>query len=71
MRFWVRVPVLSQQMHETAPRVSIDSRFCTYSLLAASRRDAKAREAAITRMRPSGMQATMIPMTKVKLVLES
>lgn len=71
MRFDVRVPVLSQQMHETAPRVSMDSKFLTNNCLADIRRDAKAREAAITRTRPSGMQAMMIPITKVKQVSRS
>merc|ERR1740139_457440 len=69
--FCVRVPVLSEQMHEVEPRVSTDSRFLTSTFFLAMRWAVKARETVTVARRPSGTLATMIPMANTRLVIMS
>ncbi len=58
MRFWVRVPVLSEQMTLALPRVSTAGRRRTMARLAAMRRTPAASVMVTTAGRPSGMAAT-------------
>jgi hypothetical protein len=67
--FWVRVPVLSEQMHEVDPKVSTDSRFLTNTYFPAILWAVKASDTVTVARSPSGTLATMIPIMKTKLVI--
>ena len=69
--FWVRVPVLSEQMQEVEPRVSTDSKFLTSTIFVAILLAVRARDTVTVARRPSGTFATMIPMQNTKLVTRS
>ena len=64
MTFFVRVPVLSEQMQEVEPRVSTDSRFFTRTCLRWSSYAVTAKEMVTHPRRPSGTLATRIPIPK-------
>jgi len=64
MTFYVRVPVLSEQMHEVEPRVSTDSRFFTSTCFRWSSCAVTAKEMVTHPRRPSGTFATRIPIPK-------
>jgi len=67
--FWVKVPVLSEQMQEVEPKVSTDSKFLTSTNLLAILLAVNARDTVTVARRPSGTLATMIPMANTKLVM--
>lgn len=67
--FWVRVPVLSEQMQEVEPRVSTDSRFLTNTILPAILWAVSASDTVTVARRPSGTLATMIPIMKTRFVM--
>ena len=69
MTFWVKVPVLSEQIHEVDPRVSTDSRFLTRTFFLAILLAVRARDTVTVARRPSGTLATMIPMANTRLVI--
>lgn len=64
--FWVRVPVLSEQMQFVEPRVSTDSRFLTRTFFFESLTAATDSEIVIVARRPSGTLATMIPIANTR-----
>lgn len=66
MTFWVRVPVLSEQMQEVEPRVSTASRFFTKTFFSERVLAVIAKEMVIQPKRPSGTLATKIPIPKIK-----
>ena len=67
MRFWVRVPVLSEQITVTEPSVSTELRFLIRACLLAMRWDPMARARVTVGSSPSGTLAMMMPMAKRKL----
>ena len=69
--FYVRVPVLSEQIHEVDPRVSTDSIFLTSTNLPAILLAVKARDTVTVARSPSGTLATMIPMAKTRFLTGS
>ena len=56
--FWVRVPVLSEQMTEAQPRVSTAGSFLTMALRLTMRCTPRASTMVTMAGRPSGMAAT-------------
>ena len=64
MRFWVSVPVLSQQMVVVEPSASTAGRWRTRALRLAMRCVAIASDSVTVGSRPSGTLATMMPMAK-------
>jgi hypothetical protein len=68
MRFYVSVPVLSEQIAVVDPNVSTVYIFFTKTNYLARIDAASPRHTVIVAIRPSGMQETIIPMLKVKLV---
>jgi len=71
MRFWVSVPVLSEQTHEVDPRVSTDSRFLTSTFFLAIEVAVIVSPTVTVASRPSGTLATIIPIMKTMLVVKS
>lgn len=65
--FWVSVPVLSEQMHEVDPKVSIDSRFLTRTFFLAILFAVKANYIVTAATTPSGTFATNTPIAIIKL----
>jgi len=70
MRFWVNVPVLSEQMQEVEPKVSTDSRFFTSTLFSAILVAVMVRPTVTVAKRPSGTFATMIPIIKTRFTMK-
>lgn len=66
MMFWVKVPVLSEQMHVVEPKVSIDSRFLTRTFFLAIHFAVTARLIVTVAIKFSGTFAVMIPIEKIK-----
>lgn len=64
--FWVKVPVLSEQIQEVEPSVSTAYKFLTKTCLSASLLAVIAREIVIQAKSPSGTLATKIPIPKIK-----
>lgn len=62
----MRVPVLSEQIHEVDPRVSTDSIFLTSTNLPAILLAVKARDTVTVARSPSGTLATMIPIANTR-----
>ena len=65
--FWVSVPVLSEQMHEVDPKVSMDSRFLTRTFFFAILFAVKANYIVTAATTPSGTFATSTPIAIIKL----
>ena len=63
--FWVRVPVLSEQIHEVDPKVYTASKFLTRTCFSDSFLAVMAREMVIQASNPSGTLATKIPIPKM------
>ena len=68
--FWVRVPVLSEQMQEVEPRVSTDSIFFTSTYFSAIFLAVRARVNVTVMRSPSGTLATMIPIINTRFVMK-
>jgi hypothetical protein len=66
MRFWVSVPVLSEQITVAQPSVSTLARSLTMALRLAMRDTPMASDRVTVGMRPSGTLATKIPMQNTK-----
>ena len=64
--FWVRVPVLSEQIHEVEPKVSTASKFLTKTCFSDSLLAVMAREMVMQASSPSGTLATRMPIPKIK-----
>lgn len=64
--FWVRVPVLSEQMQEVEPKVSTAYKFLTSTCFSDSLLAVIAREMVMQASRPSGTLATRIPIPKMR-----
>mmetsp|Transcript_88069 Transcript_88069/g.179921 ORF Transcript_88069/g.179921 Transcript_88069/m.179921 type:complete len:392 (-) Transcript_88069:650-1825(-) len=69
--FWVRVPVLSEQMQVVEPKVSTPSMFFTSTIWVAMDLAVRDRHTVTVASRPSGTLATMIPMANTRLVMIS
>lgn len=64
--FWVKVPVLSEQIQDVEPSVSTDSKFLTRIFFYAILLAVKARETVTVTRSPSGTLATIIPIVNTK-----
>mmetsp|Transcript_2233 Transcript_2233/g.8631 ORF Transcript_2233/g.8631 Transcript_2233/m.8631 type:complete len:244 (-) Transcript_2233:832-1563(-) len=71
MRFWVRVPVLSEQMQVVEPSVSTDSMFFTSTFLLNMALAVRESDTVTVASRPSGTLATMMPIMNTRLVMGS
>ena len=68
IRFCVKVPVLSEHIAVVDPNVSTVYRFLTKTNYSAKIAAASPKHTVTVAMRPSGIQETIIPILKVKLV---
>ena len=66
--FYVKVPVLSEQIHDVEPKVSTPSRFFTNTFFWANFLAVKVKATVTVVSKPSGTFATIIPIAKTKLV---
>ena len=64
--FYVKVPVLSEQIQLVDPRVSTDSKFLTKTFLVLSFLAATDKVIVIVARSPSGTLATIIPIPKTR-----
>ena len=67
--FYVNVPVLSEQIHEVDPRVSTASMFLTRTFFVYSFLAVKDKATVTVASKPSGTLATIIPIPKIKQVI--
>jgi len=68
IRFYVKVPVLSDQIHVVEPKVSTVYKFFTKTKFSARIDAARPKHTVTVAIRPSGIFETIIPILKVKLV---